>query len=203
MQTKIKGVTSAGTEIDLLADLEGLLLVGQNHSKYREAVSKGNVFSGMNQTGCVWTVGLATTYTGMAVSNPIGSGKRLSILAAGYTEVVAPTGIQAVFLAGGYHASTDVAAGVAGTPRSMLVGRSPDAVGKCWTGATLPAAPVYLLPLNQGHTSAALPTGMPVNLCDVDGLIELLPGAFVAICGFTIGVAVGAYGCIVWEEIDE
>lgn len=203
MQTKIRGIDRVSAdERDIKSTPEGMILAALGHGKYREAASRGNVYSAMNQTGCVWTVELATTYTGLAVSNPINSNKRLSILAAGYLEVVAPTGIAAISLAGGYHASTNVIAGVAGTPQSMLVGNAAAAVGKCWTGATLPVAPVYLLPLIAGHTSGALSTAAARILTAIDGLVEVLPGGFVIIANFTIGVAVGGLGAIVWEEID-
>lgn len=190
-----------GSTIDARAGKNGQQISDQAHGRYREAVSRGNVYVGMNQTGCVWTVGLATTYTGMCVSNPLGSLKSLSLLAAGFQEVVAPAGIQAVWLAGGKHGSTNVVAGVAGTPLNMLVGSGNTPVGKCWTGATLPVAPDILLPLQTGKTSAALSTASTTAWSDLNGLIEVLPGAFVIIACFTVGAAVGQYGCIVWEEI--
>ncbi|HUS97565.1 MAG TPA: hypothetical protein VMX97_12565, partial [Hyphomicrobiaceae bacterium] len=79
----------------------GAMVVTQAHGSYFEAAKRGVVFTAHSQTGCIWTVGLATTYTGVAVSNPLGSGKNLSILAAGFQEVVQPAGIQAAWLAGG------------------------------------------------------------------------------------------------------
>jgi nitrate reductase NapE component len=38
-------------------------------------------------------------------------------------------------------------------------------------------------------------------LVDINGLVEVLPGAFVIIACFTVGAAVGQYGFIIWEEI--
>lgn len=166
-----------------------------------DSVAKGNCFSGANQTGCVWTVGLATTNTGLCVANPVGSGKVLNLLAAGYSEIVAPTGIADAWIAGGYHASTDVALGVAGVARNLKLGGAAG-VGKVFTGATLPIAPVYLFPIMTGHTSGALSTSAAPGLIRIDGLVSIPAGGFVIIANFTIGVAVGAKGAILWEEVD-
>lgn len=168
---------------------------------FADSVANGNCFSGANQTGCVWTVGLATTNTGLCVANPIGSGKVLNLLAAGYSEIVAPAGITDAWIAGGYHASTDVALGVAGVARNLKLGGSAG-VGKVFTGATLPVAPVYLFPIMTGHTSAALSTSAAPGLILINGLCQIPAGGFVIIANFTIGVAVGAKGAILWEELD-
>ena len=192
------GKTSEGISKPVLVDDYARIIVS---NYFADMAKKGNVYSGANQTGCVWTVGLATTNTGLALSNPIGSGKILSLLAAGYSEIVAPTGIADAWIAGGYHASTDVAAGVAGTAVNMKLGATAGA-GKVWTGATLPVAPKYLFPIINGHTSNALSVSGVPGLIRIDGLVAIPPGGFVIIANFTIGVAVGAKGALVWEETD-
>ncbi len=192
------GKTEAGVGLPVLVDSSGKLITVDD---FAQAALEGNCFYGTNQTGCVWTVELATTYTGLCVSNPIGSGKILKIHFAGYSEIVAPTGINDAWLAGGYHASTDVVAGVAGTARNLRLGGAVG-TGKVWTGATLPVAPTYILPIQTGHTAAALSGGSPC-LQRIGGIISVPAGGFVIIACFTIGVAVGAKGAILWEEIDE
>jgi len=171
-------------------------------SGFAEAVIQGNCYSGANQTGCVWTVELATTNTGLCVSNPIGSGKILSLMAAGFSERVQPAGIQDAWIAGNYHATTDVAAGVAGTARNLKLGGAAG-VGKVWTGATLPVAPVYLFPIVTGKVSAKLSVSSAPGLIRIDGLCAIPPGGFVIIATFTIGAAVGQMGSILWQELDE
>jgi hypothetical protein len=170
-------------------------------STWAESVLEGNCYSYANQTGTVWTVGLATTNTGLCVANPVGSGKDLSILAAGYSEVVAPTGIADAWIAAGYHASTDVALGVIGVAKNLLVGGG-IGVAKVYSGATLPVAPTYRFPIMTGHTSANLSTSAAPGLIRIDGLLVLPPGGFAIIANFTIGVAVGAKGAILWQELD-
>ena len=190
-----------GSVNPLVTDKMGSTLIAQSSGAYATAVKKGNVYSGANQTGCIWTVGLATTNTGLALTNPVGSGKNLIILKAGFSERVAPAGIQDVWLAGG-SSTTAVTQSVPGTPRNMLVGAPNAAVGLVATGATLPAAPVYLLPLVGGKTSAALSVSSTIAIVDVGGLIVMAPGSYLIIATFTVGAAVGQMGCIIWEEVD-
>ncbi len=194
------GKTEAGVGLPVLVDSSGELVMQSGDGIFAYAVRDGHCYYGANQTGCVWTVELATTNTGLCVSNPVGSGKILSILAAGYSEIVAPTGINDAWLAGGYHASTNVLAGVAGTARNLRLGGAAG-VGQVWTGATLPVAPTYILPIQTGHTAAALSGGSPC-LQIINGLIQIPAGGFVIIACFTIGVAVGAKGAILWQEVD-
>jgi len=193
------GKNAAGTGEPPFIDKKRQLVMA---GAFAEAVKNGECFSGANQTGTVWTVGLATTNTGLCIANPIGSGKVLSLLAAGYSEVVAPTGIADAWIATGYHASTDVALGVIGVARNLKAG-SAAGVGKVYTGATLPVAPTYTFPIMTGHTSAALSTSAAPGLVMIKGLVALPPGAFAIIANFTIGVAVGAKGAILWQEVDE
>jgi hypothetical protein len=194
-------IRGSGTN-PLQANQEGDVFVGQGHGKYHAAVMSGNVYVAMNQTGVVLTVGLATTYTGLVVSNPNTSSKVLSILAAGFNEVVAPVAIQAGFLGVG-NSVTDVVHSVAALTYNMLVGSGNSSVAKADTGATLPTlvTPYYALPLTVGRTAGGLGAGAGPALTEIGGMIVLKPGSYAFIAGFSAGAAVGTYGCIVWEEI--
>ena len=178
----------------------GETIIGQAHGKYAEASMRGKIFVAANQTGCVWTIGLATTYTGCVVSNPAGSGVNLSILGASFSEVVAPGGIQMAYLAGAYSA-TAVTHSVPGVILPCLIGSGATSQAKFDTGATLPVAPAILLPMTSGKTSAALSTAACPAWTEVGGLITVAPGGFIAVCCFTVGAAVGQYGAIMWEEV--
>ena len=182
----------------LLIDSERKLVTT---STWAEAVVEGDCYSYASQTGTVWSVGLHQTNTGVCLANPIGSGKDLSILAAGYSEIVAPDGIADAWIATGYHASTDVALGVIGVAKNLLVGGG-IGVAKVYSGATLPAAPIYNFPIMTGHTSAVLSTSAAPGLIRIDGLVVLPPGGFAIIANFTIGATVGAKGAILWQELD-
>ena len=195
------GKTAAGQGLPVLVDSNGKLITKCVGGAYYE--NRRNTYIAANQTGCVWTVGLATTYTGLCLTNPLGSGKNLSILGVSHQEVVAPTGIAAVYLAGLYHA-TAVTQSVASTILRASIGPAQSAsVALAATGATLPAAPKILLNLTAGHTSAALSTSASPAFIPINGLIVVEPGSFLIIANFTIGVAVGQQGAIIWEEIPE
>ncbi len=187
---------------DQQGDKYGNTLIIPGGGRYQEAMRKGRIFSAMNIAGQVWTVGLAATYTGLCISNPFGSGKILSLLAAGFFETVAPAGIQAVSLAGGWH-TTAVTHTVAVTPQNMLIGSTALPVAKADSSATLPAAPLYLMPLQTSKTSAALSVTSVIATLDVGGIVGVKPGGYLAIVCFTIGAASGQWGGLVWEEIDE
>ena len=200
---RVGEITAASGSVNpLVTDDIGSLLIAQTGGAYAAAVRKGNVYSAANQTGVVWSVGLHKTNTGLAITNPVGSGKNMVILKAGFTERVAPAGIQDVWLAGG-SSTTAVTHSVPETPNNMLVGSSNSGVGLADTGATLPDDPVYLLPLVGGKTSAALSVSGTIAIVDIGGLIVMAPGSFVIISTFTVGAAVGQMGCIIWEEVDE
>lgn len=192
----------AGTVIPLRSDETGALVTASVGGRYYNAVKRGNVYVAANQTGCVWTVGLATTYTGLCLANPLGSGKNLAILAVSHQEVVAPTGIAAVYLAGAYHA-TAVTHSVPSTIMRANIGPVPAApVAKADTGATLPTAPFILMNLTAGHTSGALSTSASPAWFDLGGILVVEPGGFLIVANFTIGVAVGQMASFIWEEID-
>ena len=184
-----------------LVDEAGVLFTKNVGGKYYNSVKGGNVYAAANQTGCVWTVGLATTYTGLCLSNPAGSGKNLSILGVGHQEVVAPTGIAAVYLAAAYHATAVTHSVPATIMRTNIGPKAAASVAKADTGATLPVAPSIMLNLTAGHTSGALSTSTSPAWTDIGGLIVLEPGSFLIVANFTIGVAVGQQASIIWEEI--
>ena len=195
------GRTVEGVSLPPLVDESGVLIIKNAGGRYYNSVKDGNVYVAANQTGCVWTIGLATTYTGLCLSNPPGSGKNLSILGVGHQEVVAPTGIAAVYLAGAY-SGTAVTHSVPSTIMRANVGpKAAASVAKADTGATLPIAPAIMLNLTAGHTSGALSTSASPAWTDIGGLIVLEPGGFLIVANFTIGVAVGQQASIIWEEV--
>jgi len=194
-----------GSENTLATNGMGSLLVAQSAGKYASAVVKGNVYSGANQAGTTWTDEKAAIYTGLALTNPIGSGKQLVILAAGLSQRVAAGGavIQDIWLAGG-SSTTAVTHTTPGTPRNMLLGRANMAAGLVDVSCTFPAdLTAYLMPLLSSNTAAVLPESGTISVVDVDGAIIVPSGSYVAICMFEGGAASSKMGCIVWEEIDE
>lgn len=173
----------------------GEVIVGNLHGRYYEQVKRGNVFGVSNQAAQAVSVALATTYTGLCLSNPLNSGKNLVLLHAAFALSVAPAAIASLHLLRGSSPSTDVTHTTALTPRNMLIGNTSTPVAKADREATIPT-PEYGLSLMGGFTAGALPSS-PLAVLDVAGLYVIAPGGFVAIGALT---AVTGFGSFAWEE---
>jgi hypothetical protein len=174
----------------------GEMIVQNLHGRYFEQVKRGNVFGASNQAAQAVSVALTTTYTGLCLSNPIGSGKNLVLLSAGYALSVAPAAIASIHLIGGSSPGTNVVHTAAVTPFNMLLGNANSPAAKVDSQATIPT-PVYLMSLMGGFTAAALPDS-PNALFDLAGQFVIGPGGFIAIGALT---AVTGFGSFVWEEV--
>lgn len=177
----------------------GEMIVGNLHGRYYEQVKRGNIFSASNQAAQAVSVALATTYTGLCLSNPNGSGKNLVVLSVSYALSVAPVAIASIHLIGGW-AAADPSGSTPISPRSMLLGNAnaTNAVGKAHSAATI-ATPVYLMSLMGGFTAGALPASPNAHF-DLGGQLVVTPGGFIAIGALT---AVTGFGSFVWEEVDQ
>lgn len=183
--------------LDLVGNPEGAAKVALVRGRYADAIENDRLFLGANQAAQAVSVALATTYTGLCLSNPLQSGKRLLIRSCNIALSVAPAGIASLHLIGGQSASTDVTHTAAVTPRSCRLGSSAAPVAKVDSQATIPT-PVYLMPLGSGFTAGALYATTP-NVIDLDGLFAVDPGGFIAIGALT---AVTGFFGFAWEEID-
>lgn len=185
----------SGAALDLSGDVDGALRQVAKHGKYKDAIDGDRLFSASNQAAQAVSVALATAYTGICLSNPLGSGVRVSLRAAQYALSVAPAGIASLHLIGGSSPSTDVVHTAAITPRSCRLGSTASPMAKVDSQATIPT-PFYLMSLGSGFTAGALYATTP-SIIDLDGMFDLLPGGFIAIGALT---AVTGFGSMVWEE---
>lgn len=186
---------SSGSQLPIRLGATGEVVTQNLHGRYYEQVIRGNVFGASNQAAQAVSVALATTYTGLCLSNPLNSGKNLVLLSVGYALSVAPAAIASIHLIGSSSASTNVTHTAAVTPVNMLLGNTSTATAKVDSQATIPT-PLYLMSLMGGFTAGALPDS-PNALFDIAGQIVIAPGGFVAIGALT---AVTGFGSFVWEE---
>lgn len=179
----------------------GELVVTDAHGRYHEATIRSTVFSG-SIVGQVTTVGLATTYTGLCLSNPINSGRNLSILSVGYAFIVAFAAGAVVGLMTGFNGATNVTQTTPVTTRSQYFSGAGGGVGLLASAATLPTAPTLNQVLAAGLTGAiTTATVVPSGIVQLDGQIVLPPGAYCAIYTSTAsGAAAGAFS-FTWEEV--
>lgn len=204
-QTNSAGAGLNGVTFPMVAGPQGDQLTSQLHGKYFEQARRSNLFfAGI--TGQVTTVGLATTYTGLCLSNPVGSGKLLIVDRVSYAFLVAFAAGSAVGLMVGYNATTNVTHTTPVTVRSSRINGSfanPAAVGLVDSSATLPTAPVVHSLFDAGLTGAitTVPKAGP-NVVDLEGMIVLDPGAYCAIYTSTASGAASMAAAFQWHEIN-
>jgi hypothetical protein len=177
--------------------------IGSNLNGYLyEANKNQTLFHVANQAATVTTVALATTYTGICLSNPVGNLKNIQLTAAGYSFTVAPAAPIAVGLMVGYNATTNVTHTAAITAiKSGYVGIGPAPTALADSSATLPTAPWVERILGTVDTGAITTTTQTATgVIPVDGAIILPPGGYVAIFTSTVSGASGFWGSFQWIE---
>lgn len=179
---------------------DGSVAVADAHSRYFELTARKQIFSGAI-VGQVTSVALATTYTGLCLSNPIGSGQLLVLNKLGYGFLVAFAAAAAVGLMVGYHASTDVVHTTPVIPRNNFIGGAAG-VGKLDSACTLPVAPTVQQILESGLTGAitTAPSG-GAGFFDNEGSLIIPPGGFVAYYTSTASGAAGSAFSFQWSEV--
>lgn len=192
---------SAQTQNTVRQGNMGELILSELHGAYYEAAYRRSLFNGAIVSQ-VTTVGLATTYTGLCLSNPVGSQVNLVLNKVGYAFVVAFGAGSAVGIMTGYNSSTNVTHTTPVTPRSQFFGVGGSGVGLLDSSATLPTAPTLNTIFGAGLTGAITTTPFGLGgLTDLQGTIILPPGAYAAIYTSTAsGAAAGAFS-FTWEEI--
>lgn len=180
-------------------DKQGGLLVSELHGRYYQQAYSKNIFSVAAQAVLTTTVGLATTYTGLVISNTIGSPVNLVLLKASMMQsVIQATQPEAFALAAGFNNSTNVTHTTPATPQSTFIGSGVSAQGKADTSATLPTAPLYLM---FGTNTPSATTNAAGIVIDLEGSVIVPPGGYV--CWVTPAQAsvAGMWFSFQWEEV--
>lgn len=181
--------------------LQADLIVSELHGRYYEQTARGNEYSG-SIVGQVTTVGLATTYTGLCLSNPNASLNNLVINKVGLSFLVAFAAAAHVGLMTGF-STTDVTHTAAVSVRSQkFVGSVVTPSGRLDSSATLPVAPTVNQIFGSGLTGAITTAPSAISgLFDLEGSLVLPPGAYCAIYTSTAsGAAAGGFS-FAWEEV--
>ena len=193
--------TSPNTPLPMRLGNLGDQIISELHGRYYEQTFRRNVFSAAVQAVGTTTVGLATTYTGLCVSNPVGSSVNLVILKASLMQsVIQSTQPEAFALAVGYNAATNVThtTPVSAGLRSNFVGSTYTGVALADTAATLPTAPTYHTFLQ--NTSSATVNGNG-GVFDLEGSIILPPGAYICFVTPAQASVAGMWFSLAWEEV--
>lgn len=192
------GTLAANTLTALRQDQQGGgLMVSQLHGKDYEHAYRKMLFTAANQTAQAVTVQYSTAYTGLCLSNPIGSTVNLVVQKVGIALSTGPAAVDPIGIMAGYNSSTAVVHSTTLTTRSMFWNMATNpSVGNVDSTCTLPTAPVLVTPLISGFTATAL-FGMGPLLFDFEGALILPPGGYAAIFGFG---AFSGFFSIFWEE---
>lgn len=183
-----------GSPVPFTATSSGAQRVSDAHAKYQDAMLQKNMFSGGNQAAQAVSVALATTYTGLLLYNPIGSGKILVPNKVKFALSVAPAAIATIGLISGFQ--TAAPTGLTAAPvKNNQIGNSVTGAGLLYSAATI-LTPVWAMQLRDGFTAAALPS--PAIGIDLEGIFGILPGGFIAFGALT---AITGLGFMSWEEV--
>ena len=180
--------------VGLRAGKQGELIISRLHGAHYEQTYRGNIFSISNQAAVTTTAGLATTFTGLSLGNPIGSGVNLAILRfkVGQAAVGAAAAVGIMGGVGTITASL--------TPQSRILGSGQVPKATATAGQTI-STPVLIGSMAGVGSLATTGYGLQLGVDDnIDGCLIVPPGSFIA--SYTSGVTTSSliFGFL-WEEI--
>lgn len=177
------------------AGKQGDLIVSELHGRYYEQTYRGNVFSISTQgTNVTTTAALATTFTGLAVSNPAGSGVNLVLnqfTAAQFAAGVAAT----IGIMGGAGVLT-----ASLTPQSRVIGGGQVSKALASASATI-STPVLIATYGSvGSGATTVPLAFQGICKDFEGSLIVPPGSFIASYTSTAQTSAWQFS-FCWEEV--
>lgn len=156
----------------------------------------GLIWSAANQAAQAISVALATTYTGIGIYNPLGSGVNLIPLKVKYALSAAPAAPATLGLLGCWVGTGAVTAQTAKlTSQNGIIGNTSAGQGIALSQATI-TTPTWIEQLADGFTAATLPA--PGGPWYMDGHLSVAPGGFLGVGALT---AVTGLGSIFWAEL--
>lgn len=167
---------------------------------FLEQARLGNMYHACT-AGAVTLSTVSTTCTGLALSNPYGSGKNVIVKTFSFQPSTAPAGAAVVGLAispaviqtAVTHTTPAVIHNAITTGSNLNVGKA-----KADAAATLPNTPVWLRPMGGVVAASSITPGKYTE--HVNGEIILPPGTHLSLSYLTTA-AVGIASCT-WVEVD-
>jgi hypothetical protein len=182
---------------------KGEIVTAPYGGKYKEAVRRGNCYSGTTAvTGVAPGTALGTT-AAFALYNPAGTGKYLHVMTLSMGLISGTIGAGAILITSD-GTTTAVPTGTAITPRNLNFGASNSSIATCLTTATITtnAAKMVgiLCSLNQ-LVVATTAVNSEMITRDVEGLYCIAPGCLLTLHGTA---AAGSTPLVIfnatWEE---
>lgn len=176
---------------------QGDTICSNLHGRFTEQALNGNVYMGANQAAVATTAGLATTWTGLSLTNPSTSTVNIAILKFGWGQLIAqPTAATVLGLM--TSDTTGLASAVTGYNGFNGVGATSNAVLD--NGGTI-ATPVLQMIVGYVGTGALTVQMATKGEADIEGAIILPPGRSVLTYTQAASAASQWMFSFVWEEI--
>lgn len=192
------GKTSAGVGLPLLVDSDGKAIMVQSGGKYAEAALAGRLFHTANINMVTTSTTLNTTFVGLGLCNPTGSGKNVIVHEFGYAFIAASGAGLILALA-----VTDDTGFADDANAPITCARPNYASSVCYTdeGATI-TAPVIIKVITQRADAATTTFQSYPCVVDLGGSIILPPGRALVTDTTTAAGASTAQFSFMWEEVD-
>ena len=192
------GQNSSGVSRPPLIDANRKFIVATSGGKYAEAAIAGRLFYAANINMVATSTTLHTTFVGLGLCNPTGSGKLVIVHEFGWAVVVAAGAAAVLALA------TTTDSGFADDVNAPIkCCRDGYATSVCYTDESAPiVAPVIVKVVSQIAT-ANINTYQPrKQVLDLGGSIILAPGRSLVTDTTTVIKASAAQFSFMWEEVD-
>ena len=191
--------TSDGVQVALRAGRLGDQVFSELNGQYFEQTFRSMGFWGANPTPVTTIAFVSGTTTaglvGLCLTNPVSSGKLLSLQQYGCSWSTIDTIVNDVVLAVGFHASTAVTQTTPLTPRNALISVAAG-VGLVASTVTVPSAPNIIMALGSMPSATTLPGSITGNL---KGSVVLPPGGYALI--LTSAISPGLRASLNWQEM--
>lgn len=203
----------SGSTVSAVMGPSGDVLVSELHGKYYNANVNGGLYYASNAAaGAAFTIFSNASYVGLALFNPAGSGKNLSIVRA----MIGVNANASTAASGwGYSWLTNAGAAMVGTAAPISASTAITATrGKCVVGstgkidsvveavsaATLSTAMTWGRAAAFGTLTGAITTQVGVTLVeDLDGTLIVPPGTLFALTSAVLS-GITACGTLLWTE---
>lgn len=191
----VQNGADGATPISARFGQQGDRLVSGLHGGRYEQVVRGNVFSVQTQgTSVTTTAALATTWTGLGISNPAGSGVNLVLLKFGASQFAAGAA-AAVGILGGIGV---LAASL--TPQSRKIGGGAVSLANASAGATI-STPLLIDTYGSLGSVATTAYGLVPSINEnIDGAVVIPPGSFIGTYTSVVTTTALTFS-FVWEEV--
>ena len=190
---------SSGSTGPIRLDERGALVVSGLGGKYAEAALAGRLFHSANINMVTTSTTLNTTFVGLGLCNPTGSGKIVIVHEFSYAFATAAAAALILALA-----VTDDSGFEDDANAPITCARAGYATSVCYTdeGGTI-TAPVIIKMIAQHADNATTTFVEAPHVVDLGGSIILPPGRAVVTDTTTAAGASAAQFAFMWEEIDE